>query len=599
MISQPRDIAAERFSRPALFAIAGLLLIYGLFGAADLFDAWANRRIQGQERFLRLDLDRAIASRVSGFELINDLWVLHDSLQSGYGGFNHFTRYRRIFERDYGGKFRIYLFQDGRTTFTDPADAPHEALVARLLAVMKAPAKQRAKFSPNLDSRAIRIWGGEATVENLRRNNGGYIILRSASGRGLGYFATYGSGLSAAILAEDLPQDRWKQLMRHRSAHAALARQVGQGIPDIGMWVPPPGRSVRSMRLAWEQFRTGQQNSVIQDGCMWMFDRDRMGTVTAIAQPVPPSRDIAALKLFTIVFSILLPLACRQGLAGGIGLGILSLRSQMQLLFIAATLLPMLSTLGIGWMSLNDQTERLRNAAFATGMTKLHTINAGVSRSIASFREAFKLLWKCANTVPFNTEKFRRMFEPFGSSNLCHHLLIFDAKNRVYLREVDADRDDIIDMTTLLARSAIRRFIPGRIAFDDQNKVLPIDLVTEQISANAELGWASLVETPGMSHRLQIGFSPAEVIWDVFPDLATGPAFMIGMTESDDLMSNHLTRSISMKSDSIRLFFLDGPELEIRPKPAAGDLQAVSMLMQVSHMTCSERSLFPPELPGS
>jgi len=585
MSTHSRTVFSDRLFRPAFFAAAVVLLIYGAFGALDLFDAWANSRNQRQERLLRLDLDRAITSRFSGFKLIDTQWRLLDSLQTGFADIRLYKRFLAGFESDFDGKFRFYLFQNGRNTVTYPATASNSALVAGLLAAMKAPAAQRAKLAPHLDPLATRLWGGEATVENLRKNNGGYILLKSASGMGLGHFVTYGSGLSAALLAEDLPGNSWKRFLRHRSEHAALAKQVGQGIPDIDMWVPPSGRSVRSMRLAWEQFRSGQQNTVVLDGCMWMFERDRTGTVTAIAKSVPPSRDIAALKFFTILFSILLPLACRHCLADGGRLGFISLRAQMQLLFIAATLLPMLSTLGIGWMGLNDQAERLRNAAFATGMNKLHTVNAGVSRNLASFGVVFRKLWKCANTVPFDAEKFRKMFEPFGENKLCHHLLILDSRNRVYLREIDADRDDVIDIVTMLSRSLIRRFIPGRIAFEDQDKVLPIDLITEQISANAELGWASLVETPRVPHRLQIGFTPSDIIWDVFPDLATGPALMVGMTESEDLMQSHLIRSISMKSDSIRLFLLDGPDLEMRPEPGADDLKILSPLMQVSNLT--------------
>ncbi|HEY9070769.1 MAG TPA: SpoIIE family protein phosphatase [Candidatus Ozemobacteraceae bacterium] len=571
-------------ARHLLFGLAVLLLLWGASGATELLDAWQERREEALTRALRQDLDRAIAGRSIGFKAADALWKIQEMARSGFGSHLNFQRSRLRLEQEFACSISLFLFQDGRSTLALTDNASQTAVVARLLEAMKAPARQRVAIAPALEREARILWGPSVTVTNLIFNNGKYIPITTSKGRGIASFSIFGTGSGLVLIVEHLPPEQWVEFSRHRSREAALHRRTGQGIPELAFWAPPRGYSPNAMALAWNMANTLGREAVTRDGTLWIFDRDRTGTVTAVVTRLPASNDLARLKIAVFLAALLLPFLCRNGLRQTT-VSSTSLRGRMRLLFLAATLLPLLSTLGIGWMSLQDQEARLRDAAFATGMIKLHTVNAGFSRTVAMLRKAFRDLHRFVESGPFDAGRFQTVFAPLRDSRLCHQLLIFDTWDHVFHREIEADRTDIIDIIRLLSRSAFHRFIPERIAPEDQNRVVPADLVTEQITSNAELGWAEVTEIPDTVHRLQIGFSPADIIWNTFPRLATGPAFMVGMSESEDLLRIHLERAVLSRSDAIRLYLFEAEDMLLQPAPLTGDRETLTTLLHLSHMT--------------
>lgn len=583
----PDTAPGKAFRRPLLVGAALALLLYGVFGMLDLFDAWQVRRAESLKRNLRLELDRAIAWRANGCSLLDAAWPVHEALRSGFGRYQTFKNAIDRVNRGFGQSCSLFLFQNGRNTLTYPENASHSTLIAEILSAIQAPVRRRARLAQSLDVRTIGLWGREAAIENLRYNNGEYILLESAGGRGVGYFAFHGSGLAAVLLIENVPAHHLDEFFRHRARYQAIFRNTGRGIPDIDFWAPPRNRSARSLRMAWGKANAEKKDVVEQNGTLWMFDRDRMGVVTAIASPLPASHDLALLRTALLSFMIVVPLVLYHGYRRGISPSFSSLRAQMRVLFLAATLLPMISTLGVGWMSLGYQEERLRNAAFAKGVTKLHTVNAGFSRTMAIFREKFLELWKLANRTPFDPDGFSRRLAPLEEARMCRLLMLFDADSRAIVKRVDADRDDIVTTSTLLSRAAIRRYIPERIGAGDQNKIQPTDLLVEEMTTNPEFGWSTLIETPNAVHRLQAGFSSADVIWNVFPALATGPAFLMGMADSDDLIRLHLSYSILTGADAIRLLLLDACHMDMPPALGIENFSTLSAVMRTPRLSAA------------
>lgn len=589
-MSKTQDIAPGAVLRkPLLLGAALILLLYGVFGMFDLFDAWQARREESLKRGLRLELDRAIAWRANGCVLLDAAWPIHEAVRSGFGRYLTFRNAVDRMNRNFGGGCSLFLFQNGRNTLTYPTNATHSALVSEILSAIQAPPRKRARLAPQIDAKIVGLWGREATVENIRKNNGEYIALESADGRGVGHFTFYGTGMAVILLIEHVPAHHLDDFLRHRRRYHTAARDAGRGMPDIGFWVPPRNRSTQSICMAWEKANAEKRDTVELNGSVWMFDRDRLGAVTTVTSPLPASNDLALLRAACLAIMIVVPLFVFHAYRRGISTSASSLRAHMRLLFLAATLLPMLSTLGVGWMSLGYQEERLRNAAFAKGATKLHTVNAGFSRTMAIFREKFMELWKLANNVPFDSDEFLRRLAPLEETRICRLLMLFDANSRAILKRVDADRNDIVDMSTLLSRAAIRRYIPERIEAGDQNKIQPMDLLIEEMTTNPEFGWSTLIEAPNEVHRLQAGFSSADVIWNVFPALSTGPAFLLGMADSDDLIRLHLSYSVLTGADAIRLLLLEAFHMEMPPAIGIQSFSTLSAVMRTPRLSATPR----------
>jgi len=130
-----------------LVGAALALLLYGVFGMLDLFDAWQVRRAESLKRNLRLELDRAIAWRANGCGLLDAAWPVHEALRSGFGRYLTFKNAIDRMNRDFGQRCSLFLFQNGRNTLTYPENASHSALIAEILSAIQAPVRRRARLA--------------------------------------------------------------------------------------------------------------------------------------------------------------------------------------------------------------------------------------------------------------------------------------------------------------------------------------------------------------------------------------------------------------------------------------------------------------------
>ncbi|MBP7636172.1 SpoIIE family protein phosphatase, partial [Candidatus Ozemobacteraceae bacterium] len=76
----------------------------------------------------------------------------------------------------------------------------------------------------------------------------------------------------------------------------------------------------------------------------------------------------------------------------------------------------------------------------------------------------------------------------------------------------------------MFSRTAVRRYVPARGLLAD--KVTASELISEALLSSDDVGLASMLRSRGKVWTFRMGTNPTLWFWDVYPNQATGPAFI-------------------------------------------------------------------------
>ncbi|MFZ2960720.1 MAG: SpoIIE family protein phosphatase [Candidatus Ozemobacteraceae bacterium] len=526
-----------------------VLLFIGLLLARDALDRVGESRKRESEDRRALLLDRVMIGEDTGFPLANTLLPFLLAHRHGWGYAKSFENHRRNMRENYHCDLSYFLFQRGKPALVShPAD-PRMRLVGRVLQGMVLSGKALLQEAAQLDPLLAAEWGRTATIAHFRKANGEYRLIRSRGNPALIIFDRYPDGRGLAILLENVPETVVREYLAHQRRESCLKPFTGHAIPEVGVWCPPGKKSVNEMRLAWiawEKARTTSNQTSLRGGIEWRFERDCQGRVHCLvfksvddgSSAIFPLLVIAALLLFLWGLSLIQRLGAGQAPAEGF----LSLKIQLRAVFLAVTLLPALSGIILGMIFLQDQEERVRNAAYSDGAARLRAIETGFPRTLGEIITKYRTLYALLSAHPVDPEFIRPMVDRLKDERILNYCLVFDNRFRVLFRNFDDSRNELVMMLDNLARVAVRRYTPHRLPAGEAERIKASDIVLEQVSSNEELGWSSLVENRDQMHSLRLGLGYSQLYWDLFPKLSTGPVFLACMNEFENIVQRYLNR---------------------------------------------------------
>ncbi|HNV68685.1 MAG TPA: SpoIIE family protein phosphatase [Candidatus Ozemobacteraceae bacterium] len=136
-----------------------------------------------------------------------------------------------------------------------------------------------------------------------------------------------------------------------------------------------------------------------------------------------------------------------------------------------------------------------------------------------------------------------------------------------------------------LARSGIRKFSPHRLPLEEQGRVKPIDVLMESLCSAEELGWSQINGRPGRLLSLGVSGGRTLVYWNVFPALASGPAFMFGGQEPEHLVRNHITELAQAEQTRGEINGVFVAHLDVVPERSAAWSREMRTLAQLAERT--------------
>lgn len=562
--------SSPRFKLVMASTVLAALLLLGVRLAEDALQQQATATHRNREMRLRGLLDRIVASQDLGFYLGDFVWELLADIRSEWDDSYALRSNRDACNNRLETDLSCFFVQSGRLARVVPATDTRRLLMGKLIGAMGLSGDPLRRAARELDPQIRHEFGKRLSLVYLLRRSGEYIPIRTSQGPGLLLIDRYAGKRGLGLIFNTIHPTLWPGIRRYEKRLARFRGVLAKGLPEQGLWIPPRGVSPRAMKTAWEQAQRQGMGLINSDGLSWLFERDRVGRVIGL---VVRHRGNSLGKqgealIFLLAGLVFIFGVHRINIALEGGESFISIRIQLRLLFLGVTLLPGLSALALGWLYLQDQEDRLRNAAFADGINRLQSLEAGYTRTRGEQIRCYQALASESIGLPAKKAEFQKVFDAYHGQELIRYFLAMDGDNHFIYQSFGQNRADIIPLMEFLGRAAVRRWAPDRLPGGGADRVNAKDLWIEQVTSTEELGWSVVVDRPETILELKTGLGVAMIWWKVFPGLATGPAFIACIQETEEFLKRYLGLALQSGSGWKDLKIFDGRPFVISPDVA-------------------------------
>ncbi|NLI76028.1 MAG: SpoIIE family protein phosphatase [Candidatus Riflebacteria bacterium] len=578
---------AGRRVLPFLIFVAVPLAI-GLALLVTALDRWEETARLREDAHLTAALDGVVASQDGGFRAAEVLRLDLQETRSRHTLYRDFLKWNQRLRTEFFPGLVMLCHQSGRERFATE-ETPLHPLFRQILAAVPQSGTAFGEAAARLDPAIRQVFGKSCSLAGLQRANGEFLRVRCLDKPGLLFLEFHPQGLALLYFLPDLGPGFLDDFDRRRAAVAGWQAAVGKAVPLLDLWFPPAGRTMEEFRLAWSLAERSSLRQIERNGFRWRFFPDRWGKLTCLVVPATAG----GARWFGLP-----PVVCLLGILVAVwgwrltgrfdpdgGGGFLSITVQLRVLFLCVTFLPLLSGILLGWLALQDQEDRFEEAAFTEGLQHLNVVEGGFSSQHRQFLARARQVRRVMADPAVDYRKLREWTQWLHDSRLAEFFHVLDQDGRILFTNLDEARAGMKDIFLVLSRLALRDLMPHRLPEKSRNQVSAIDLLAEECVLSEELGWGALVANPGVSTPLTMGRSTAELFWDAYPELATGPATVMVTSNRHWLLGRYLADRLRFQSGKIRIGVVDafsGDFVEPRPPGEGGALRDLVAICEKS-----------------
>ena len=219
----------------------------------------------------------------------------------------------------------------------------------------------------------------------------------------------------------------------------------------------------------------------------------------------------------------------------------LSIRYRITGIFLIASIFPMLIAFINAFTLLSDKEKVIEEAIHSeclAGIAKLENQYKEYENKNSLFhmdlREAVK-------NEEINDALFQKYLRKYDLESNLARLEVRDSNINQMISTGDKEINGIGEMMDIISRITIKQHTPERIKTDNIN-ISPGELVSEDVLSTDELGFATLMRQRGKLWTFKVGAFGTFLFWDVYPELATGPAFICISTETVFPYKKHMDK---------------------------------------------------------
>lgn len=543
----------------AFLVFIAVPLVMGLTLLRSTLARWQEAGQVAEEARLQEALDRIVASQDAGFEVARIVrWGIQE-LRYRYALVRDLEKWNDELEKRHFPGMIIHCLQNGREFYS----SPHHPTRPQWRAILRALPLSGARLAAaarRLDPVVRRLFGPRWSLRRLQRGNGEFLPVRWKGAAGLLFLEFLPNGQAVAWLFPRLSTARLAEAARCRARVASWRSALGKAVPLLDIWHPPAGCSVEEFRLAWALAEKTGQRQVVRQGRRWQFFLDRWGKLAALAIPAQIGRGVplaTAVLWLASGFVLLWGWRLLSRLDGGLSGEFRSIGWQLRLLFLYATFLPLLSAVLLGWLAVVDREDRLQQAAFTEGQLFLNVFEGGYPAHHQDFLARARRLRNALADPRVRPAQVEPWFNWLRQRQVAEFFYVPDAEGRTIFSNIDEPRAAIRDAFRILSRFALREFLPHRLPAGREQQVSVLDLLAEQCVKSEDLGWGTLIMNPGQVTPLAMGRSIADLYWDTYSELSTGPASIVITSNRHWQMGRYLRERFRSPGGQMQVAALD------------------------------------------
>ena len=321
--------------------------------------------------------------------------------------------------------------------------------------------------------------------------------------------------------------------------------------------IPPKGFTAEQTLAAF--IKTGKSNKplIIANDHYWYFQTNRFDQKYCYVVPINNNPFIAydwaellqKISGFLFILIVIIYLTSIITVFPGKNvtefLDNLSIKYRIIGIFTMASVFPVLMTAVIGSSLLSDKQSVIEKNILSESLDVIYNLEnqrevllENTKKMCVDIREKVKEAY--LNNKPIDGEMFYKCLE---EHSICPDLCRLDVRdgeiNNVFTMD-DRETQGAANLFDLICRLVLKTHCPSRLGKLNL-KVSPAELVSESVLSTDELGFASLIRQRNEQFTFKVGSFPTTWYWDIYPELATGPAFICVTTQVITTFSKHIT----------------------------------------------------------
>ena len=559
-------------SKPARSSSFARLLLF--FSAITLFFLaitadQASRKLKiEQANLLQLQqissLDSIIARTAVDSFVKNRISQVIDKLESP--NFTHeqlSTEINKV-QKDYETSFIVFYYENMElqsSTSTDPAELD---LFSDLIRQLHLSDSDFLEAQRRVHEKLMSFFGPGNRLELLLRNGGKINRYKKLQKDNFYYWNDLSHNKSVFIIVTDIPLF----LDRFAIARNELGRRdVGAGFSNKTKCLPPQGIDADQMLAARYKANLSGKPSVREFNLNWSFVEDESGQFYCLASEdiAKDSFQITLIDHFfklAALFSLLAILVYLQGLfelnpgkAICTWLDSRSIRFRIVGIFAMASVFPVIFTALIGATSISERAEIIESQVKSESIANLNRLERMISTKIEQSEAMAVSMRNQIIHEPASEAFFQKFLQKYKIPRHLSRLEVRDSNGKELFTTDDRAVHGVVEAMDIFSRVALKQHAPHRLS-QKGNMVTPAEIVSESVLSTDEIGMATVLRQRGRQWLFRMGTFPTLWYYDVFPEIATGPAFMHYTCQLIEVYSQQVEEVLApenQKSDNLLL----------------------------------------------
>ena len=376
------------------------------------------------------------------------------------------------------------------------------------------------------------------------------------------YWNDYPDGLGVFFIATSIPTfiERFTIINPERD-------KFGAGNPEIQKWIAPTGLTEDQTAAARIKARISGQNYTSANGFIWYFADDETGAFWCRVishddhENTRPcwAENLQSFAILMFCLTLLIYLTACANIAPGSkisdSLDSISIKYRILGLFSMASVFPVIFTILIGATSIADRKEVIENGIVSESIAAIEPLEKMYNIRIEQIKAMSADIRKALITEPASEKMFRHYLDKHSIPRLLSRIEVRDDKCNVLFTTDDRQVHGVSEAMDVFSRIAIKLLAPARMGAA-ANKITPAEVVSESILSTDEIGMATIIRQRGRLWLFRMGTFPTTWYWDVYPEIATGPAFMNVTTQMLEIYLQQVQDELKTKRlppDSMQL----------------------------------------------
>ena len=331
---------------------------------------------------------------------------------------------------------------------------------------------------------------------------------------------------------------------------------------------PPMGLSDDQTLLAYLKSTKSNNSFVLSNEHYWYFQTNRNNEKMCYTIPLSETAEMffdwAGLveKITVILFVSVLILYFTSLLNLFPGKSIIifldntSIRYRVMGIFAMASFFPVIMAFIIGTSVLSDKQTVIEKAIFTESLAGINDLENQINVVLENTELMAKDLREAIKYEKPTVELFYKYLDKYAISHDLTRLDVRDSEIKTIFSMDDREIHSVAEIMDLISRLVLKLHNPERLN-SRSLQISPAELVSESVLSTDQIGLATLIRQRNKQWFFKVGHFPTTWYWDIYPDLASGPAFLCVTTQLITTFSKQIEDYLSVShvaSDSLQLY---------------------------------------------